>query len=232
MTRAIVLICLGAVAAPVCADPRGERTKVTTTLPLPVALTDMPAATRDALIKVMKDPTLTAVSAAEEFIAHPDMYLWLLDHPDRAAAAWRKLGVAAVDIKPLKDGRFCWKDENGSELVWQNVAQGPNGRVWYAEGKVKPGALLPTVPVTAVAVLSHSDDPRATGDSVIKHRLEVFLHTDSKTAALVTKAFGESAPKMAQQGSEQLLMFFSGIAKYAHDKPEKARSIFAGDSGR
>ena len=35
----------------------------------------------------------------------------------------------------------------------------------------------------------------------------------------------DSAPKMAQQGSEQLLMFFSGIAKYAHDKPEKARGL-------
>jgi hypothetical protein len=60
----------------------------------------------------------------------------------------------------------------------------------------------------------------------------VFLHTDSKTAALVTKAFGDSAPKMARQGSEQLLMFFSGIAKYAHDKPEKARGLLTSDSGR
>jgi hypothetical protein len=232
MTRAFVLICLVAVAAPVCADPRPDRSKVTTTLPLPVALADMPAATREALTKVMKDPTLTTVSPPEEFVAHPDMYQWLLDHPDRAAAAWRKLGVAAVEIKPLKDGRFCWKDENGSELVWQNVAQGPTGRVWYAEGRVKPGAVLPTVPVTAVAILSHSDKQRPTGDATIKQQLEVFLHTDSKTAALVTKAFGESAPKMAQQGTEQLLMFFSGIAKYAHDRPEKARGLLTSDSGR
>jgi len=231
MTRALILICLAGTTVPACADPRPDRSKITTTLPLPVALTDMPAATRDALTKVMKDPTLTAVSPAEEFVAHADMYQWLLDHPDRAAAAWRKLGVGAVEIKPLKDGRFCWKDENGSELVWQNVAQGPSGRVWYAEGRVKPGAVLPTVPVTAVAILNHSDQARATGDSTIKHQLEVFLHTDSKTAALVTKAFGESAPKMARQGSEQLLMFFSGIAKYAHDKPEKLRGLLT-DSGR
>ena len=172
------------------------------------------------------------MSAAEEFVAHPDMYLWLLDHPDRAAAAWRKLGVAAVDIKPLKDGRFCWKDENGSELVWQNVAQGPTGRVWYAEGKVNPGPLFPTVAVKAVAVLTYADTPRSTGDAVIKHQIEVFLHTDSKTAALATKLLGDGAPRMASQGSEQLLMFFSGIAKYAHDKPEKARGLLTSDGGR
>jgi hypothetical protein len=231
MTRAIALLCLAAIVAPACAEPWAEKAKAAS-LPLPVPLDQMPAQTRDALSKVMKDPTLSAVSPVEEFVAHADMYEWLLDHPDRTAGAWRKLGVAAVEIKPLKDGRFCWKDENGSELVWQTVAQGPNGRVWYAEGKVKPGPLMPSVPVKAVAVLNHSDTPRTAGDSVIKQQIEVFLHTDSKTAATVTKMLGDSAPRMAQQGSEQLLMFFSGIAKYARDKPEKARAILAVDSGR
>ena len=231
MTRAIGLLCLFAFAAPACAEPRADRSKVSGMLSLPVALDAMPAVTRDALTKVMKDPTLTAVSPPEEFVAYPDMYLWLLDHPDRAAGAWRKLGVGAVEIKPLKDGRFRWTDENGSELVWQNVAQGPTGRIWYAEGKVKPGALMPSVAVTAVAVLKHSDKLRETGDSTIQHQLEVFLHTDSKAAALVTKVLGDGAPKMAQQGSEQLLMFFSGIAKYAHDKPEKSKGLLT-ESGR
>lgn len=227
MSRLFVLFCLVAVAAPASAQSRAERPRALGTLPLPVALEAMPTPTRDALTRVMKEPTLTAVSPAEEFVGHPDVYQWLLDHPDRTAKAWRKLGVEAVEIRPLKDGRFSWKDENGSELVWQNVAQGPTGRVWYAEGKVKPGPLLPVVPVTAVAVLAHSDAPRATGDSVIKHRLEVFLHTDSKTAAMITKMLGDSAPRMARQGAEQLLMFFSGIAKYAHDRPEKARGLLS-----
>jgi hypothetical protein len=232
MTRAAFLLYLVVAVAPACAEPRGEKSKSAGKLPLPVALEAMPAATRDALSKVMKDPTLSALSTPEEFVGHPDMYQWLLDHPDRTAGAWRKMGVAAVEIKPLKDGRFCWKDENGSELVWQNVAQGPTGRIWYAEGKVNPGPLLPTVSITAVAVLKYSETPRAAGDAVIKQQIEVFLHTDSKTAALVTKMLGDSAPRMAAQGSEQLLMFFSGIAKYAHEKPEKARVLLAPDSGR
>src|SRR4051812_11851297 len=116
MTRAIGLLCLAALSAPACAEPRVEKAKPLTTLPLPVALEAMPKQTRDALTKVMKDPTLTVVSPLEEFIAYPDMYQWLLDHPDRAAGAWRKLGITAVEIQPLKDGRFRWTDENGSEL--------------------------------------------------------------------------------------------------------------------
>jgi hypothetical protein len=227
MNRAIVLFCAALLACPAAAEPRTERAR-SASLPLPVPLDQMPAVTREALAKVMKDPTLTAVCPVEEFVGHPDTYQWLLDHPDRTAAAWRKLGVGAVEIKTLKDGRFFWKGDDGSELVWQSVAKGPDGRVWYAQGSVRPAPFLPTVPVTAVAVLAHTETARPTGDFLIKHQVEVFLHTDSKTAALVTKMVGDAAPRLAQQGLEQMLMFFSGIAKYAHDKPEKAEILLTG----
>ena len=72
---------------------------------------------------------------------------------------------------------------------------------------------------------------RRTGDYIITHQLQIYLQSDSTAAKLVTRMFGDSAPKMAEQGTEQLLMFFSGIAKYAHDKPEKAKSLL-GESGR
>lgn len=230
MSRLNILLCaiaLVCVVSPASAAPRKESLRTTSTLPLPVKLEDLPAETREALNGVMKSPTITAICPAEEFVAHADTYKWLLDHPDRTAAAWRKLGVEAVEIKMMKDGRFCWKDENGSELVWQNVASGPNGRIWFAEGKVKAGLLLPTVPVKAVAVLNHSDKQRATGDSLITHQIEIYLHTSSRAASLATKILGDSVPKMAEQGSEQLLMFFSGIAKYAHNKPEKAKALLS-----
>lgn len=223
MTRNASLVCavlLFCLANATAAEP-------TRNLPLPVALDDIPSGTRDSLNKVMKSPTINALGPTEEFVAHTDMYQWLLDHPDRTAAAWRKLGIDAIDIKVMKDGRFTWKDENGSELTWKNVAQSTTGRIWYAEGKVKPGFLIPTVPVKAVAVLSHVQKPRETGDSVIRHQIQVYLHTDSKAASTITKMLGDSVPKLAEQGSEQLLMFFSGIAKYVHDKPEKAKSLLS-----
>jgi hypothetical protein len=198
MNHAIVLLCAAILACPAIAEPRTEKSRPTS-LPLPVPLEEMPAITRDALSKVMKNPTVTAVCPVEQFVAHPDQYQWVLDHPDRTAVAWRKLGVGAIEIKTLKDGRFYWKGDDGSELVWQTVAKGPDG--------------------------AHTEKARPNGDYLIRHQVEVFVHTDSKTAALVTKMVGDAAPRLAQQGLEQMLMFFSGIAKYSHDKPEKAEIL-------
>ena len=38
---------------------------------------------------------------------------------------------------------------------------------------------------------------------------------------------GPSAPRVAEQGAEQLLYFFNGIARYAQTHPEKAENLLA-----
>lgn len=194
----------------------------------PVPMEKLPAPTREAILKVMKAPTVTVLAQAEEFVAHNDVYQWLLDHPDRTAIAWRRLGIEAMDIRCTRDGGFIYKDDQGTEMMWKCVAKSDAGRIWFAEGRVKPGVLIPSVPVQAVAVLRHVEkaNPR-NADSTIKHQVELFMQTDSKAAAMVTKALGDQAPKMAQAGADQLLAFFSGVAKYAHAKPDKADALFA-----
>jgi hypothetical protein len=205
-------------------SPRSmPRAKVT----LPVSLDSLPAATRESIDKVIAQPTISALAPLEEFASAGAMYLWLLDHPNRVSLAWQRLNVGAVDITATRDGRFAWKDELGSELVWTTVAKNGEGRVWYAEGKVKPAMLLPMVPVKAVAVLRHGMRKNELGEPMIRHQVEVFLQTDSKAATLVTKMFGSTAPKMAEQGAEQLLLFFSGIARYVDRNPGKADGLLA-----
>jgi hypothetical protein len=196
-------------------------------LPFPVGLDTLPAATREMLNKVLKAPTLTALSPADEFASSSEMYLWLLDHPDRVSLAWQRLKIAVIDIKANADGRFCWKDEQGSELCWRSVAQSGEGRIWYAEGKIRAGALLPTVPVKAVAVLRHGIKKAEGGDTMICHQVEVFLQTDSRTATLAMRLLGPAVPRMAQDGAEQMLLFFSAIARHVEQHPERARCLLA-----
>jgi len=87
-----------------------------------IPLNQIPPTVRDRVAKVMQHPTITAHGGAEEF--RLSVYDWLLDHPDRAAVAWRRLGVPCVDIQPIGDGRFRWSDGEGSELIWSTVWRG------------------------------------------------------------------------------------------------------------
>src|SRR5262245_54693421 len=55
-------------------------------------------ALRERIRKVVNQPTLVTRADAAEFKASPKTYEWLLDHPDRAAAAWERAGVECAPI--------------------------------------------------------------------------------------------------------------------------------------
>ena len=182
---------------------------------------------RDAVAAVVKSPTLAAKASDDEFTAHATVYDWLIEHPDRTSLAWQRLKVPSVEITDLGKGQFFWEDPGGSELSWQTVGTFENGVIWYATGKVKAGALIPTVPVKAVAVLQspRSKVDPATGEATFKPVVNVYIQCDSKLAAAALRLAGPSAPRMAEEGAEQLLFFFSGVARYLHKKPDQIETL-------
>jgi hypothetical protein len=182
---------------------------------------------RDAVLAVVRKPTLSTRGTADDVVCTPAVYDWLLDHPDRVALAWQRLKVPVVDITDAGKGKFAWTDGEGSELVWQTVGRFPDGLVWYATGKVKPSAVTPSVPVRAVVVMTHPKRPAKDGAAALTPAVQAFLQTDSKATNLVLRLLGPTAPKMAQEGAEQLLFFFSGIARYVQAHPEKADELLA-----
>ena len=180
---------------------------------------------RERVLKVMHQPTLSARAAPEDLPL--GIYTWLLDHPDRASLAWRRLGIPCAEITLRGDGTYGWSDGQGTEVGWRTVANMDDVRVWYAEGHTRLGPLLPMVPVRAVAVLHHVRQMGADGRSVITHHTDVYVQTDSKAAAAVARLVGPTAPRLAEQGAAQLLLFFSGLTRYFEQHPEDIGILLA-----
>jgi hypothetical protein len=180
---------------------------------------------RETVRQILDKPTLSARSQPETFPGNPEVYRYLLDHPDRAVVSWRRLGAKCVSIQARGNQQFSWADENGSEVTWQTVLSQPELRVWFAEGKVKPGPMLPLVPVKVVVVLRYHEVLMPDGKPGLKHQTEMAIHTDSKTALLVTKMLGPSAQRMAEQGLGQFQFFFGGLSFYVARHPEQATAL-------
>src|SRR5207248_3339146 len=96
------------------------------------------------------------------------------------------------------NGRFGCKDGQGSDVHWATVVSDGSKRVWYAEGVVKLGLLLPSVPVQAILVMNIEEGHNKTGQRAVRHQAELIVHTDSKAAALATRILGASAPHVAE----------------------------------
>jgi hypothetical protein len=192
----------------------------------PTLLDYVEKAHRDDVATVLKDATLTTKAVEEGFIAHETVYDWLLDHPDRTSLAWQRLEIPCVEIVQKKNGDFYWGDDEGSDLTWRTVGQFEHGRIWYATGKVKASAWLPTVPVRAVvAVYAARTAPDEAGKSIFRPQVNIWLLCDSRLAKGVLRLAGASAPKLAEEGADQLLYFFSGIGRQIARQPDRLAEL-------
>lgn len=192
---------------------------------LEVPLSALPAKVRDGVRLVLERPTLAVAGPTEVFRGCPDLYHWLLDHPDQAVTLWRRLGAQCVEITDRGAGQFSWTDGHGSEIQWEAVHCGVHQRIWYAEGKARPGALLPPVPVRAVVVMHFGDECDRAGRPILYQQADLFIQTDSKAVVLVARMMGQSAPRLAEQGVAQLEMFFSALVWYFDRHPERVATL-------
>jgi hypothetical protein len=218
-------IAFGWAAAPASAQLRSRSYSLAAE---PAVLQDVAPTHRDAVRQVILNPTMKTRATEEAFAAHTAVYAWMIDHPDRVSVAWQRLDVPCVEITSPDLRKFEWKDEQGSKLSWHPVAKLANGVVWYATGQVKPGLLMPMVPVKAVAVLKYpgTETPIA-GVQFLKPEIEIWFQTDSKAAAAMLKMAGPAAPKIAEDAAGQLLYFFSGVAGYLHRNPNQVPALLA-----
>jgi len=187
-----------------------------------IPLDEMPARSREKVRTVFEHPTLHTTGPAETFACKPAQYHEFLDHPDKAVEMWRKLGAKCITITDRGKGRFGWSDDKGNDIGWDTVYKDAKMRIWYAEGRVKPGAFLPTVPIRAVVVFHYTEGHDKNGRSLIRHRADLYFLTDSTAAALVARLLGPSAPRLAENYVAQLQTFFAALAWYCQKHPEVA----------
>lgn len=191
----------------------------------PLPLEDLAPEVRARVRAVLDQPTYRTRGRVETFTCQPSVYYWLLDHPDLAVRLWRLLGAKCTDILPEGDDRFVWKD-GPSSIHWDTVLKRPGLRVWYAEGEVRAGHLLPAAAVKAVAVLRYTDGQLKDGRPSLQHQVELTLHTDSRAVALATRILGASAPRAGEQVVGQIEMFYAALAWYLDQHPRHAEALF------
>lgn len=192
-------------------------------LPLP----EMAPHVRERVRFVVDNPALASQGPLDTFRCDPRVYLFYLDHPDRAVSAWRMLGARVVDIAERSPGLFGWSDGDESDATWVVAYQSDQMRVWYAKGQVKPGHLVPLVPFEAVVILRYAIGQDGNGRPLLRHQADLMVHTDSRGAQVVAKVLGATAPRLAEQYLEQVGLFFSALPAYIAEHPEKAEVLLA-----
>jgi hypothetical protein len=191
-----------------------------------VPLESLAPAMRERVAHVLERPAFTSKGPSETFQAEGHVYRWLLEHPDMAVKLWKQIGAKVSEIHDRGDGVFVWRDENQGEVNWHTAIRAPGLHVWYAEGKIKPAALIPMTSFRAVAIMTYHEGKDTKGKDAIRHQVHFLLRCDSRAVSLAMKLMGASAPRMAEQYLGQLQMFYGGMAWYLGQDAERAKTMY------
>jgi hypothetical protein len=160
----------------------------------------------------------SARAAGEPFVARPDVFEFLLDHPEFATHVTRALKLARYRIWRGPEGGL-WLDDGWGVVGQFSVVYSAAGtRVAYAHGQYQSG-LLPSIRGQAVVVIEYGLSPTADQRSLISAAVTGFVKLDSRIVALAGMLAGSVATAKAEKEAKRLVKLFAKASRAIEENP-------------
>jgi hypothetical protein len=186
--------------------------------PSPILPAQIPAVERARLQEVADAASVSARAAGEPFVARPDVFEFLLDHPDFATHVTRALKLARYRIWRGPEGGL-WLDDGWGVVGQFAVVYADAGtRVAYAHGQYQSG-LLPSIRGQAVVVIEYGVSPTTNQRSLISPAVTGFVKLDSRVIALAGMLAGSVATAKAEKEAKRLVKIFAKASRAIEDNP-------------
>jgi len=194
------------------------------TRPSPTLPAQIPAGERARLQEVAEAASVSARAAGEPFIARPDVFEFLLDHPEFATHVTRALKLARYRIWRGPEGGL-WLDDGWGVLGQFSVVYSTSGtRVAYAHGQYQSG-LLPSIKGQAVVLIEYGLSPAADHKSLISPAVTGFVKLESRIVALAGMLAGSVATAKAEKEAKRLVKLFAKASRAIEDNPAHVHEV-------
>jgi hypothetical protein len=201
------LLALGLVlsrAGPLAAQP---------TLPLPAQL---PARDRQRVEEIVKHAFASTQQSVQPYAVRPEIFEYLLDHPEFASHVTRALRAARYKI--WRDGSALWLDDGwGVRGTFSTLWAEPGFRLMHAQGAYR--SALPDIKGRAVVALAYRFEPAAPNRHHVVTTLTSFVHIDSAVVRAIGKMGGPLVQKKADREARQLLRVFAKVSRAIEENP-------------
>jgi hypothetical protein len=178
---------------------------------------NLPASERARLEAIAQAAAVSTRVEAVPFMARPDVFEYLLDHPEFATRVTRVLKVARYRIWREADGLHL--DDGWGAVGRFDIVQATDGRrVMYARG-VYQKRLLPDIRGEAVVMIEYAVRPGPPGKSLIAATVTGFVKLDSGFLSAVTKLVTPIARAKAEREARGLVKVFAKVSRAADEQP-------------
>jgi len=150
----------------------------------------------------------------EPYVVRPEIFEYLLDHPEFASHVTRALKAARYKI--WREAGSLWLDDGWGVKGAFTVAHAEPGlRLMYAQGAYQSS--LPDIKGRAVVALAYKFQPAPQGRQQVVTTLTSFVHIDSAVVRAIGRMGGSLVQKKADREARQLLRVFSKVSRAIED---------------
>ena len=194
-------------------------------LPLPPKV---PARERHRLEEIVRRAFASTQMTFEPYPVRPEIFEYLLDHPEFASHVTRTLRAARYRI--WREGDSLWLDDGwGVRGTFAIVYAEPGLRLMHAQGAYQ--SVLPDIKGRAVVALAYQLQPGGPDRTQVATTLTSFVEIDSTVVRTVGKMGGPLVQKKADREARQLLKVFAKVSRAIEDNPADVYARVRGQAG-
>lgn len=152
------------------------------------------------------------------FRSHEPVFLYLVDHPDFAAAAARALGVAKYRLEQQPDGTYWGDDARGARGIVEVVYADPRKRVLHAQGTYDT-KWLPTIYARIVLILEFEHRNGPDGQTRVTNDLTGYLRVDNPFVDVLARLVGPIVGGAVDRKVARTFGVAGKVSERAYDDP-------------
>ena len=145
----------------------------------------------------------------------PDMYLFLVRHPDIVVNIWEIMGICQVTVRQVDENKFTVVDKTGTRGTAEFLYSSPTTHIIYVEG-VFEGAPL-TIPARGrtLLVLKSGYVLEPDGRYYVTSRMDAFVQIEHGGIELLTRTFQPVVGRVVDINFLQTAGFLGSLSRTA-----------------
>ncbi|MCE9606527.1 MAG: hypothetical protein K8U03_16670 [Planctomycetia bacterium] len=175
--------------------------------------------------KVLKNVTVFRRLPHSVIECDPEMFTFLVDHPDMVINMWEVMGVSKVSMKKIGPASYHLDDGQGTTGDIHYLYRSASQHLVYCEGTYV-GTLVPRAIKGRCLLSMRSAHVRDADDhDVIQCRLDSFVQLDNIGIEIFAKTFQNMIGTIADHNFRETTGFASTVSRAAESGPEGLQRI-------
>ncbi len=157
----------------------------------------------------------------------PDLYLFLVRHPDVVVNIWEVLKISQVQLRQVGTNRFRLTEPGGTAIALEFLYRSRDLQVIYGEGEYQGPILSRPLVGRGLAIMKTRYAQQPNGRWHVTTRLDSFTAIEPIAAELVTKTISPLLGKTADHNFTQTAAFVGSLSRTAEINARSVRRLAA-----